>query len=66
VREKLFALALISIVSLSAQGSPERPVSLQEAIREALANNLDLSVEKLNVPVAEGEGLITVHEVDVV
>jgi cobalt-zinc-cadmium efflux system outer membrane protein len=53
VRKKLIAAALLTAAMLYAQTSTDKVITLDEAVGEALANNLDLTAEKLNIPVAE-------------
>lgn len=52
MRPSLFPLGFAIAAILQAQSVLET-VTLDQAIREAIANNLDLAAEKLNIPVAE-------------
>lgn len=51
----MLAAAIAAIAMAAAQNPPPAPqgLTVDEAVREAIANNLDLAAEKLNVSVAE-------------
>jgi len=54
VTKKLLLLSLILAAAANGQTPPaDDTVTLDQAIREALANNLDLAAEKMNISVAE-------------
>jgi hypothetical protein len=40
-----------------AAGRPEQPLTLDEAVKEAVARNLDLAAERFNVPIAQAQVL---------
>lgn len=55
----MFAAMLAVAVVAAAQSNPPAPsaLTLDQAVQEAIANNLDLAAEKLNVSVAEARGI---------
>ncbi len=52
VKERLLGIGLVALAFAQAQSAPPT-VTLEQAVQEALAKNLDLAAEKLNVSVAE-------------
>ena len=52
VKEKQLIFGLVALAFAQAQSFPPK-VTLEQAVQEALAKNLDLAAEKLNVSVAE-------------
>jgi cobalt-zinc-cadmium efflux system outer membrane protein len=56
VNRRLFAAGLIAAALASGQTAPApQPLTLDQAIREALANNLELAAEKVNISVAQAK-----------
>lgn len=52
--DKRLIAAALTVASLAvAQTAPRGAVTLEQATQEAMASNLDLAAEKLNIPVAE-------------
>ena len=60
-RSRVLALAVWGTVILSGQQQPsspgraEEPITLDQAVRQAVANNLDLIAERFNVPLAQAQ-----------
>lgn len=58
MRRALIVLALLQLV-LYGQ-SAERPLTIEDAVREALSRNLDLAAQRLNVSIAQARRLTAV------
>lgn len=56
VKRNLFLLGLLTLSSLGAQPAPP-VVTLDQAVQEAMAHNLDLAAERLNISVSEARGI---------